>query len=72
SASMKGDYAVIEVGAGSYHFTSELLPRSSPRGSTHALSDNRAVRVAVLLSSLGLVALAGTLLFTRRRRSAGV
>jgi hypothetical protein len=66
SASIDGDYAVVEVGAGSYYFTSTDVPvaasapamasQSSPQGSSDPLSDNSAVWVAVLLGVLRLVA----------------
>jgi alpha-L-rhamnosidase len=73
SASIDGDYAVVEVGAGSYHFTSTDVPVAAIDTGDGALGrahgDNTAERVAVLLGALGLVALAGTLLFERRRRS---
>ena len=105
SASMTGDYAVVKVGAGSYHFTStnvpavaigtgpppgpgavasaeaalrstsrpagDLLPDSSPGGSAPRGMSVQAITVAVSLGVLALALLAGTLLLTRRRRSAG-
>jgi len=83
AASIDGDYAVVEVGAGSYHFTSTNVPvaaigtgdgspQSNPQGGTHVLGDSSAAWIAVVLGALGLVALGGARLFKRRGRSAGV
>jgi alpha-L-rhamnosidase len=81
SASIEGDYAVVGVGAGSYHFSSTKVPTTavglggdpaqpSPPATTHSTTGRNLVLLLALLVVLALAVLAGTQLIKRRRRSA--
>lgn len=83
SASIKGGYAVVDVGAGSYAFSSNDVPASSiglggdppepnPPPAAQATSDDTIALVLALLVVLGLSALVGIRAVRRRRHSGGV